>query len=383
MGKVFIEESTLTAIGDAIRAKNGSSELIAPQDMDTAITSLETMPPEELVITGNCAYKFYSPSWNWYLNYDLSTKDITNCKNMFQYNDGLENIPFTINVTKDCFQFGFMCYGMNNITTAPTIISPTRTADVSNQLYPVFESMFQNCYDLVNIPNDYFSKIYGNDSDYLYEVKTMGQKGHRALFQHCDRLRKHPDLTVFERDLTAGTIGYGCLYDDLFGNCYSLDEITNLPVISPMTSNYMSRTAYMCNRLKRFTFQTEANGIPKTARIKNQVLDLSQYVGHGIYDTFKNCGFTDDTILLTLDTNEYNSKKNSNDFCATDPNYSRYNHTSAVETINSLPDTSAYGTNIIKFNGYSGTLTEGGAIEDLTETEIAVATAKGWTVSFA
>jgi hypothetical protein len=61
--------------------------------------------------------------------------------------------------------------------------------------------------------------------------------------------------------------------------------------------------------------------------------------------------------------------------------YSRYNHASAVETINSLPDTSAYGTNTIKFLGASGSRTDGGAISNLTEEEIAVATAKGWTVT--
>ena len=67
-------------------------------------------------------------------------------------------------------------------------------------------------------------------------------------------------------------------------------------------------------------------------------------------------------------------------------NYSRYNHDSAVRTINSLPDTSAYltangGTNTIIFKGASGASTDGGAINTLTEEEIAVATAKGWTVS--
>jgi hypothetical protein len=67
--------------------------------------------------------------------------------------------------------------------------------------------------------------------------------------------------------------------------------------------------------------------------------------------------------------------------------YSRYNHDSAVNTINSLPDTSAYlatagGTNTIKFKGNAGSKTDGGAINTLTAEEIAVATAKGWTVSF-
>ena len=66
--------------------------------------------------------------------------------------------------------------------------------------------------------------------------------------------------------------------------------------------------------------------------------------------------------------------------------FSRYNHDSMVATINSLPDTSEYlssagGTNTIKFKKYSGDLTDGGGASDLTEQEIAVAAAKGWTVT--
>ena len=64
-----------------------------------------------------------------------------------------------------------------------------------------------------------------------------------------------------------------------------------------------------------------------------------------------------------------------------------YNHNSAVETINSLPDTSAFlaevgGTNTITFYSDQGANTEGGAIGNLTAEEIAVAAAKGWTVAF-
>ena len=78
--------------------------------------------------------------------------------------------------------------------------------------------------------------------------------------------------------------------------------------------------------------------------------------------------------------------KNDSDWFTTNVAYRRYNHDSAVATINSLPDTSAYlasasGTNTIKFNGAAGSATDGGAINTLTEEEIAVATAKGWTVT--
>lgn len=40
MSKVFIEESTLTSIGDAIREKVGTTELIAPGDMPAMISEI-------------------------------------------------------------------------------------------------------------------------------------------------------------------------------------------------------------------------------------------------------------------------------------------------------------------------------------------------------
>ena len=97
-----------------------------------------------------------------------------------------------------------------------------------------------------------------------------------------------------------------------------------------------------------------------------------------------NSGITLDKQIK--DASTYEALKNDPDYWTLDLHYSRYNHDSAVATINSLPDTSAYlasagGTNTIKFKKDSGKLTDGGAINTLTEQEIAVATAKGWTVS--
>ena len=42
MGKVFIEESTLTAIGDSIRAKTGKTDMIPPLQMPTEIASIQS-----------------------------------------------------------------------------------------------------------------------------------------------------------------------------------------------------------------------------------------------------------------------------------------------------------------------------------------------------
>jgi hypothetical protein len=102
-------------------------------------------------------------------------------------------------------------------------------------------------------------------------------------------------------------------------------------------------------KLSSFTFEPN-----QTARLSNQILYLAS-AGYAYYG---------------------GNLKNS-----------VYNHDSAIETINSLPDTSAFlaekgGTNTIKFKSDQGANTEGGAIGNLTAEEIAVAAAKGWTVAF-
>ena len=94
-----------------------------------------------------------------------------------------------------------------------------------------------------------------------------------------------------------------------------------------------------------------------------------------------NSGITADKKVT--DGASYQALKDNPDWWTTDINYSRYNKTSAVETINTLPDLSGgAGGNTIKFKGAAGALTDGGAINTMTEEEIAVAAAKGWTVTF-
>ena len=130
------------------------------------------------------------------------------------------------------------------------------------------------------------------------------------------------------------------------------------------------------------TFALKEDGTPYVVKWGGQTIDLSEYVGYSKNKSELmgyNNGITEDKWVNNDAT--YQALKNDPDWFTTEVAYSRYNHTSAVNTINSLPDTSAYGTNTIKFKGASGSATDGGAISNLTEEEIAVATAKGWTVS--
>ena len=172
-------------------------------------------------------------------------------------------------------------------------------------------------------------------------------------------------------------------------NLYSLDELVNMPLSNKtgvLTSNQFD-TRQLC-RIKNFTFETN-NGQPYVVSWKNQSIYLTNDIGYTSYYKGNilnyNSGITADKEVKDAAT--YEALKNNPDWFTQNVNYSRYNHDSAVATINSLPDTSAYlaengGTNTIKFKGESGKLTDGGAINTLTEEEIAVAVAKGWTISF-
>ena len=156
-----------------------------------------------------------------------------------------------------------------------------------------------------------------------------------------------------------------------------------------MTSNMFYDTFNQCGRLKNITFQTNEDGTPIIVKWKAQTIN-TRYCGCSENDTQTNqilnynSGITADKEVI--DDVTYQQLKNDPDWFSRNIAYSRYNHTSAVKTINSLPDASAYlatagGTNTIVFQGIEGSATDGGATNTLTEEEIAVAAAKGWTVS--
>ena len=109
-----------------------------------------------------------------------------------------------------------------------------------------------------------------------------------------------------------------------------------------MTNNMFNYSFYYCTRLKNMTFATD-NGIPYTANWKGQTIELTSNVGYASTATDilnYNSGITADKEIT--DDTTYQALKDDPDWFTTKVAYSRYNHDSAVATINSLPDTSAY-----------------------------------------
>lgn len=421
-----INETYLTGIADAIRNKyiesgvdimddNGEQTKYKPSEMATAISNLPKgsgvvitalditdngtytaptgvdgynpitvnvptgggaeIPSKAFSVSSGCNYMFSNKHWDWFIeNYgdQITTSNITGANNMFAFSE-VETIPFTINLSTN----GCSCSGTFdncvNLKTLPEVSGKPNS----------LSSVFSYCFRIRQIPDS-----WGN-LDFSY-FATQSYANMNGIFDHCYSLRQIPASLLSNLHNDKTTSIYSKAYYMLFNYCFSLDEILNLPVDSiTVKSNMFNSTFERCSRLKDMTFATD-NGTPYIANWKTQTIDLTRGVGYSLADGEQkyildyNSGITRDKEVT--DATTYQALKDDPDWWTIKIAYSRYNHDSAVATINSLPDTSAYlaansGTNTIKFLGNSGSATDGGAINTLTEEEIAVAAAKGWTVT--
>lgn len=391
MAKVFIEETTLTNIGNAIRDKEGTSELIPVTDMATRIAAIDggnaELPAEALYITGDCAYRFAKDGWNWFLNEygnQVTTGNIHISQNMFTNCSNLYEIPFTINV--DTYLLNNMFNACDKLKVCPKVRGNIQINSNTNLSQILYSTNLRDCEDLFD--SSVFDGVKSFKVTSAYSAPKFNQ-----MFGYCSSLRQVPSwyykLRFSEESTAYPTTSY-CLYRTAFTNCASLDEFLNCPVLrcnAEQTSDMFGNFIINCYRLKNFTFETD-NGTPYVVKWKSQTLDLSTNIGtvpnSSEYIVTSGSGITADKKVT--DDASYQALKNDPDWYTTNIQYTRYDHDSAVRTINSLPDTSAYlaekgGTNTIKFQAEVGLKTDGGLINSLTEEEIAVAAAKGWTVT--
>ena len=344
------------------------------------INGLDTIPEEVFNLSGTFNYRFFNNNWNWFIeNYGnkIITSNISNAHQCFSNTNRLISIPFTLNFK-----------GGTNYSNCTSMFKDcqrlTELPNITGLRLSSCDNLLNDSYLLKEIPEGFY-----NDWDFSYlEGLTSNWAGAmNHMFYYCHSLRKIPRGMIVSGNKE---INYSNSYLYCgFYCCYALDELVDLPLYftATWTTNAFSNSFGRCSRLKELTFETNEDGTPKIMKWKSQTIDLSQFVGYASGDTWiiqYNSGLTRDTNI-TGDSS-YQLLKDNPDNWTSLPDYSRYNHDSAVNTINSLPDTSAYlatagGTNTIKFKGAAGSKTDGGAINTLTEEEIAVATAKGWTVS--
>ena len=388
MAKYSIEDKTLTDIANAIREKTKTTAELAPRSMPAAILGITTGDGESFYITGDAAglfsrtYNYDSVPIAWFKRYlshfcsdKIKTKDLTNLTEMFSENTYLTEIPFSLNITNDLTQSRsvYGCFlSMTNLIKLPKING--KVNDIT--------ALCNNCQRLADV-----SALADVDVD--LDVNTT----RRFTFSGCHSIRHIPSSFIKKAGRTNAS-GSAHFYYYSFNYCHVLEAIENMGVSrGTLTENTFTQSFSSCYRLKKLTFETNDDGTPIVANWKNQTIDLTYAVGHLFSNTDDyisrvttqyNSGITIDKRVNSQE--DYERLKNDPDWFTGLLAYSRYNHNSAVETINSLPDTSAYlaangGTNTIKFEGNAGSKTDEGAINTLTEEEIAVAAAKGWTVS--
>lgn len=355
-----------------------------PEQMAQEIRDLTPGPSEEeLILTGECQNKFSYNNWNWFIEKygdKIKTKDITIVDGMFCNCNNLHEIPFKINCSQ-ITSFKDMYNGCVYLTKIPELSLSTLSSDVN------FEYMFNRCCMMREVPE------WLND---ILEYNFFNNRGNHfgyfaRIFSNCYSLRNIPEQImkyIGQKDPQKAHY-YTSYYQSWHSSLTCLDELNNVYCEpSELTSETMSSLFSSLSRVKNITFATDENGAPYIRKWKNQQIDLHRDIGLSYSKTYilnYNSGITTDKEVVDDET--YQALKNDPDWFTQKIEYSRYNHDSAVRTINSLPDTSEYlattgGTNAIKFKGESGSKTDGGAINTLTEEEIAVATAKGWTVSF-
>lgn len=416
----------LTAIGDAVREKNGTTEKMTLDQMATAVSNLEInpapnveeinivnngtytpnegvdgfnkvvvnvpvdlgdLPTDLLHLTGNQTHKFYNNNWTSFVKKygnQITTENISDISYMF-WESKIGNIPFTLNMnkTKTC-SLSSAFEGAVYLTHLPTI---------SDCKAESMDKMCNRCWNLKEIRIDFTNWDLSSITNSSY--KTEGN-----WHSFCYSLRQIP-MSYYNKLFQTKTVGktsdYYSAYYNFANSCYNVDEIIDMPVMTldKYTDNAFSDALTNTYRLKNFTFKVQEDGTPySTSNWKSQIIDLSTSGYNRLNSTIwtrkkdlYNSGITIDKCIYNDTT--YQALKNDPDnyvcgYTEEKPHqYSRYDKASAIRTINSLPDVSGSGkTNTIKFKGEAGLKTDNGAINTMTTEEIAVATAKGWTVSF-
>ena len=376
MADYLIKDTTLTNIADAIRAKKSSTDTYTPAEMATAISSIETgggggeLTEEDLTFTNDLRYFNYYGRMGKLIKKcgsKMKFNGVNNLSYAFQGND-LLNSDFS-NWTIDLYKCDLtQCFSGQSYIIAYPKFQGTVTR---------LEKLFHRSDSIELIRDDLFSA----DTEF---ISTTSGHSYYGIFYGCHNLKKVPlwfkNMTfTVNKDIDYGS--YSSVYNDTFNSCYALKELT-LPIFpapAKLKSNNFNSTFEDVKSMRKFVFAPPPAG-NEAVLWSHQTINLAHWLSG--YDPSASGS------KVIYDDETYNLYKNDPDARAQSLEYSFYNHDSALETIRSLPYTQMVDVpdsqlqNVIKFYGKSGEKTDGGAINTLTTEEIAIATNKGWTVSF-
>lgn len=288
-----------------------------------------------------------------------------------------------------------------------------------------FDEIFCGCKNLRKLPNFQFKrKIYGNQTSRAFDYCiNLEQTEIDKIYQFIGAFSNYSQSPQISYCYKIKEFDWGKInidFDDFspnridFGYAPTLEKYV-IPATytkSETTSNrFEARYQGSYPMLKDVSFVTNKNGSPKKSKMTNQTLSWWAYSesyswGYGDVTSegylYGGIDRTHNIVGQTIEETQANyekMKQYSDWHCTMRKNvnyqrssvpigrlFSKFNHKTMVSIINTIMDTSEYiaskgGTNTIKFYKYQGDLTDEGGASNLTEEEIAVATAKGWTIA--
>ena len=439
--EVLVEEQNLSDIAQAIRAKTGSTDTYKPREMAGAISAIEGrdpscngmhIPEEAFTLTGDCSYMFANNKWAWFVNEygsNVTTDKITSVNYMFSNARNIKNVPFEVNLNVTASPNIKVHLTQYTNNSGLTVFPKTRlTADTTDstkhkvKLEASFTNMNNAFFPEGSIAKDDVVKIAGvnynifqgwSDTElpewYTDMIDLDEARAYQAFgspfpvdYSNCRYLKAIPSLPNYWNDNTSNYSHYAYMK---FGSCFHLQEIVlprpgNGAVTS--TSGLFSASSNLesLRSLKRIVFDTQEDGTPYTANWKNVTVSFAVSKAYGFGSAFNSID-TAKTYMTNMDKcvsddESYQRLKNDGEYwvCLPDINktsspiyqkwlyYSGFNHDAAYELIQSLPMITSGGTCTLKLHGDSGEGTDAGAINTMNAEEIAVAAAKGWTVTF-
>lgn len=377
MAKKLYEEQNITDIANAIREKHGNNIKYKPANMANAIRAIEVggggEDIERIVFNKSLidTYMFANNCWNEYMPniFFEGSGCLISGDHIFYQSNQLESIPNTL-VFSSSARLKYPFHKCEKLKQMPTIIANNGG---KVPLEPIYA--FTDCKELKGINLKNFS---------IYPYVVDGSKTNLSMkqaFYNCYQLEGTIDMANIGETIESYYIYEGA---DAFLNCQRVNEILNVPFYGTAKSVSIYDMFVNCFSLSRLTFAKNSDGTNKdfnysgSATVRLYCWDMIGYVS-----TRSLVGEIGPKELeITNDETYQKLKDNPNSWTASG-NYAKYNRTSAVETIKSLPNFIPSGTQtaVIQFYGAAGLKTDGGAINTMTAEEAAIAAAKGWTIA--
>ena len=246
MAKIFIEESTLSAIGNSIRAKTGKANMIPPLNMPAEIASIQTSGGSSTVTAGDVNFYDYDGTlvvsyslseaqaltalpdgptheglifqgWNYTLEKVKAFTRSMNVGAMYTTNDGKTRIYITLGEGRTSPLLGCCPNGTVIVDwgdgTAPDTLTGTSTSTI--QYTPTHSYTSPGSYVIsltVNGTCGFLGSYIGNDYCYLLKYSTTADTRNR-YYQNA--------ITKIEIGDSVTSIG-----NYTFHNCYSLISVT-------------------------------------------------------------------------------------------------------------------------------------------------------------